>query len=62
MATFEFQGIDDYIKQLNKLQTRTKDAIIGKTVYAGAAVVANAVKAAIQALPVGSGRATHGEL
>lgn len=62
MATFEFKGIDDYIKQLNALKNGTKDAIIGKTVYAGAAVVANAVKAAIQALPVGSGRAAHGEL
>ncbi len=62
MATFEFGGIDTYIKQLNKLQAATKDGVIGKTVYAGAAVVADAVKDAIRALPVGSGHAAQGEL
>lgn len=62
MARFEFGGIDNYIKQLNKLQAATKDDVIGKTVYSGAAVVADAVKDAIRALPVGSGHATQGEL
>lgn len=62
MATFQFGGIDNYIKQLNKLQQSTKDGIVGKTVYAGAAVVADAVKDAIRALPVGSGLAAQGEL
>ena len=62
MARFEFGGIDNYITQLNKLQAATKDDVIGKTVYAGAAVVANAVKDAIRALPVGSGRSAQGEL
>lgn len=62
MATFQFGGIDDYITQLNKLQAATKDDVIGKTVYAGAAVVADAVKDAIRALPVGSGHAARGEL
>ena len=41
MATFQFGGIDNYIKQLNKLQQSTKDGVVGKTVYAGAAVVAD---------------------
>lgn len=62
MATFQFGGIDAYIKQLNKLQAATKDGVIGKTVYAGAAVVADAVKGAIRALPVGGGHAAQGEL
>ena len=53
MATFQFGGIDNYIKQLNKLQQSTKDGVVGKTVYAGAAVVADAVRATIQALPEG---------
>lgn len=53
MATFQFGGIDAYIKQLNKLQVATKDDVIGKTVYAGAAVVANSVRSAIQSLPEG---------
>ena len=60
MATFQFGGIDNYIKQLNKLQQSTKDGVVGKTVYAGAAVVADSVRRAIQALPVGDGRARDG--
>lgn len=62
MARFEFSGIDNYIKQLNKLQQSTKDGIVGKTVYAGAEVVADSVRRAIQALPVGSGRTEDGGL
>lgn len=62
MATFQFGGIDTYIKQLNKLQAATKDGVVGKTVYAGAAVVADSVRRAIQALPVGDGRAQGGGL
>lgn len=62
MATFQFGGIDNYIKQLNKLQQSTKDGVVGKTVYAGAAVVADSVRRAIQALPVGDGHAAQGEL
>lgn len=53
MATFEFGGIDTYIKQLNKLQTATRDGVIGKTVYAGAEVVADRLRSAIQDLPEG---------
>lgn len=62
MARFEFGGIDNYISQLNKLQQSTKDGVVGKTVYAGAAVVADSVRRAIQALPVGDGRAQGGGL
>lgn len=53
MATFQFGGIDNYIKQLNKLQAATRDGVIGKAVYAGADVVANSVRSAIQSLPEG---------
>lgn len=53
MATFQFGGIDAYIKQLNKLYAVTKDAVIGKTVYAGAEVVADRLRSAIQDLPEG---------
>lgn len=62
MARFEFSGIDNYISQLNKLQQSTKDGVVGRTVYAGAAVVADSVRRAIQALPVGDGRAQGGGL
>ena len=62
MARFEFSGIYNYISQLNKLQQFTKDGVVGKTVYAGAEVVADSVRRAIQALPVGDGRARDGGL
>lgn len=62
MARFEFGGIDTYIQQLNKLQAATRDGVIGETVYAGAEVVADSVRSAIQALPVGSGQASGNEL
>lgn len=62
MATFQFGGIDGYISQLNKLQQATKDVVVGKTVYAGAEVVADSVRRAIQALPVGDGSAQGGGL
>lgn len=62
MATFQFGGIDNYIKQLNKLQQSTKDGVVGKTVYAGAAVVADSVRRAIEAFPVGDGRVHDGRL
>lgn len=62
MAAFQFGGIDNYIAQLNKLQQSTKGGVVGKMVYAGAAVVADSVRRAIQALPVGDGRARDGGL
>lgn len=62
MARFEFGGIDTYIQQLNKLKAATRDGVIGKTVYAGAEIVADSVRSAIQALPVGSGQAPGNEL
>lgn len=57
MAFIRFDGIDDYIAQLQKLNTNT-DEIIGKAIYAGAGVVADAVKQNIQALPVITGYGT----
>lgn len=62
MATFQFKGLDAYIKQLSALNAGDKGDIIGKTVYAGAAVVADAVRKSIETLPVGPGTAKDGEL
>lgn len=56
MARFEFRGIEEYINKLDTFRLVTKDSIIARTTYAGAAVVANAVRKSIEALPVGSGR------
>lgn len=50
MAKWTFDGMDEYIRELNKLETNT-DEIIGKAVYEGANIVANAVRANIEALP-----------
>lgn len=50
MAKLEFRGLDEYVAQLNKIANST-DKYIGATIYHGADVVADAVKAAIIALP-----------
>ena len=50
MAKFQFEGLDDYLKQLQDLATST-DGIIKRAVYDGAAEVAKAVEAEIRALP-----------
>ncbi len=62
MATFEFKGIDKYINNLKTSSLLTKDTILVRTTYAGAAVVADAVRKSIEALPVGPGTAKDGEL
>lgn len=50
MATLEFKGLDEYVKQLNDIQAHTEE-YCGKAIYKGADVVADAVKSAIRALP-----------
>ena len=51
MATFEWHGFDDYMKELDKLAKSTT-GMVKRAVYQGAAVVANEVRAHIEALPV----------
>ena len=51
MAKLEFKGLDEYVAQLQRLRDASKDCI-GYAVFDGAAVVADAVKSAIQSLPV----------
>lgn len=62
MARFEFRGIEKYINKLDTFRLVTKDSVIARTTYAGAAVVADAVRKSIEALPVGSGRSEDGGL
>lgn len=50
MATWKFKGLEQYLLQLERL-THTRE-YIGPTVYAGAAVVADAMKKEINSLPV----------
>lgn len=51
MATWKFEGLDEYLRQLERLQG-SSDQAIGKAIYEGAGVVAKACAAAIKALPV----------
>lgn len=51
MAKVTFTGIDGTMARLNALQQSLKDQIIGKMVYDGADIVADAVRDEIQKLP-----------
>lgn len=46
MAKWEFKGLDEYVGKLKKLDANT-DEIIGRAIYAGAGVVADAVRQAL---------------
>lgn len=50
MAKLEFQGLDEYLKQLRSMEAKST-GMIKRAVFEGAAEVAKAVKAEIQALP-----------
>lgn len=47
MATFKFEGGDEYVAKLSKLYNRSANTLKG-AVYEGAAIVADAVRAAIE--------------
>ena len=51
MASFIFKGLEEYELKLAKLE-RSTEKIIGKAVYAGAGVVADAVRKNISSLPI----------
>ena len=51
MATMKFTGIDEYVKQLNRLTDRSAECV-GRAVYQGAGVIADEVKTRIENLPV----------
>lgn len=61
MAKLKFKGIDEYVAQLQKLENLSDEAI-GRAVYAGAAVVADAVKDAIRALPTDERTVKDGDM
>lgn len=53
MAKFTYKGLEEYEKKLSKLaEVETVKSICGATVYAGAKVMADAIKESIEALPV----------
>lgn len=51
MARIEFKGLEEYTAKLNRLKALSRDRVIGAAVYDGAKVMADAVKAELQALP-----------
>lgn len=51
MAKLQFQGLDEYVAQLQKLSDLSRECI-GRAIYEGADVVADAVKANIEAIPI----------
>ena len=53
MASWKFEGLDEYLRQLEKLN-QNADETIGKAIYEGAGIVARACASAIDALPVGN--------
>lgn len=60
MAKFTVgHGLDEYLADLNKLET-VSGKYIGEAVFNGAAVVADEIRKQIQSLPVQSGPAKHG--
>lgn len=50
MATITFKGLEEYERRLSRLGNQTKE-IAGKAIYAGAAIVADAIREGIDALP-----------
>lgn len=61
MAKIKFKGLEAYERQLMKIQKASKDCI-GKAIYEGAAVVADAVKESINALPIDDRIAKRGQI
>lgn len=51
MAKLKFEGLEEYENQLLKLQNITPECI-GRAIYEGAAIVADAVKQNIESIPV----------
>ena len=61
MARLRFTGLKEYELQLSRLQ-RGADEIAGKAIYAGAEIIADAIKQNIQGLPSKTGTTRQGLL
>lgn len=59
MATMKWTGMDEYLAKLERLTDDRE--YIGTAIYAGADIVANSIRAQINALPVGPGWGNKGE-
>lgn len=54
MASIENDDLNDYIKELEKLEKKTTQKIIGSSIYAGAGIIADEIKKEIDGLKVGN--------
>lgn len=61
MAKLKFEGLEEYIAELQRLNDVSRECI-SYAVYDGAAVVADEVKRAIHDLPVDNRRVSDGEM
>ena len=58
MAKITFPGLNDYELMISRL-TKNVDSVAGKAIYAGAGIVADAIKENIKALPIVRGYGTE---
>lgn len=61
MAKLKFKGLEEYERQLMKLQDVSRECV-GKAIHDGAGIVADAVKANIQSLPIDERHVKNGEM
>lgn len=61
MAKIRFAGLEEYERRLSQLQTGSRE-IAGKAIYAGAEIVADAIRTNIQSLPSKTGTTKQGLL
>lgn len=61
MAKLKMRGLEEYEKQLTKIYALSEECI-GQAIHDGAGVVADAVRAKIEALPIDERRVKNGEL
>lgn len=59
MAKMTLKGFEEYERKISHLSAAYKEEIAGATIYAGADVVADAVRKSIQALPIVTGYGTE---
>lgn len=58
MAKISMEGLDAYTRAISRLQAGMKEQVIGAAIYDAADIVADEIRAGIEALPVDGGHAS----
>lgn len=58
MAKIEMKGLNEYTRALSRLEAGLKEQVIGPAIYDAAKIVADEIRAGIDALPVDGGYGT----